>query len=98
VFVKASKTVPVYTTHLCSSKPEWHLGADKASVCHTAVGCAAQSCSELHLKPGNQMMCPDNFCGKSQTSYMSGLASTFLKSVPLFCPDQCSDLPAKDIK
>lgn len=44
------------------------------------------------------MMCPDNFRGKPQTSYMSGLASVFLNSVSLFCPRQYSDLPASDIK
>lgn len=42
------------------------------SLCHTAEGCAARSCLELHLKSGNQMICPDNFYGKPQTSYASG--------------------------
>lgn len=67
------KECPIYTIHhYYSSKPEWHLAADKVSLCHTAEDCVARSCLELHLKPGNQMICPDNFCGKPLTSYASG--------------------------
>lgn len=38
VFFRASKNVPVYTPHFNSSKPEWHLVTDKASVRHTMEG------------------------------------------------------------
>lgn len=65
----ASKKASIYTILFYGIKPEWHLLADKVSLCHTVEGCAARSCLELHLKPGNQMICPDNFGGKPQTSY-----------------------------
>lgn len=67
----ASKNASIYIILFYGIKPEWHLVADKVSLCHTVEGCAARSCLELHLKPGNQMICPDNFCGKPQTSYAS---------------------------